>query len=165
MHIYIQITRFRSGHRGIRLQRLGGYFARYHSRLERMFSCASTCTHISTCMCIHVFIYTVYIYTYLYIHVCGGGGSWVQDLMILNVLVKIRYFWWMDLIVRGVSWYWFYYTAIWHNTILTIQHWTLGHIGVYISLPHFTLQLFLISGDIAAWKTFNFNQMDGKFIL
>jgi len=35
---------------------------------------------------------------------------------------------------------------------------------VYLSLPHFTALLLLVSGDIAAQKTFNFNQMDGKFI-
>ena len=52
-----------------------------------------------------------------------------------------------------------------HYTLLTIQHQTLGHIGVYLSLPHFNLQLFLVSGDMATAKTYNFCQMDEKYSL
>ena len=46
-----------------------------------------------------------------------------------------------------------------------IQPQTLGHSVVYLSLPHFTLQLFLVSGDIATGKTCDFSQMVGNCIL
>ena len=58
-------------------------------------------------------------------------------------MTKNRHVLQVDLIVRGIQWWYFIQAFNILYTILTIQPQTLGHNGVYLSLPHFTLQLFL----------------------
>jgi len=55
----------------------------------------------------------------------------------------------MDLILKGVSCGCFDTLSFYitHSSPFSIR--LLSHIGVYLSLPHFKLQLFLVCGDIA----------------
>jgi len=123
--------------------------------------------YIYICVCINIYIYMyiciyvyfctyILMYVYIYIRTHRGDGNWGQDLVKLNVWAKNRHVWWVDSILKGVSLCEFWYVFVLHFTLLTMQPQTLGHIGVYLSLPHFTMQLLLVSGDVAIGKNWNF---------